>query len=132
MSVLTELIYLLRQLTGLTWAMHHLIAGVQELFKSLGKLFALRRWSQKEPLPDLKALPKPDAGSPRNFQGKVSHSYRTDSKNRQLQSELLTLLRNDTATAKRLLKQQRQQHPGKSDNWYLEKVIYDLERDRRC
>ncbi len=64
--------------------------------------------------------------------GKVSHSYQTDPTNRRLQGDLLTLLRGDTATAKRLLKQQRQQHPGKSDNWYLEKVIYDLERDRRC
>ncbi|WP_263975720.1 hypothetical protein [Amazonocrinis nigriterrae] len=41
------------------------------------------------------------------------------------------MLQGDTATAKRLLRQQRRNHPGKSDNWYLEKVIYDLERDRR-
>ncbi|MDZ8227482.1 MULTISPECIES: hypothetical protein [unclassified Nostoc] len=33
-------------------------------------------------------------------------------------------------TAERLLKQQRQRHQGESDEWYLEKVIYDLERDR--
>ncbi|AFY31613.1 hypothetical protein [Calothrix sp. PCC 7507] len=61
---------------------------------------------------------------------KVSHSYRTDPKNRELQSQLMTLLRGDVATGKRLLRQQRQNNPGKSDNWYLEKVIYDLERDR--
>jgi hypothetical protein len=60
-----------------------------------------------------------------------SLSYLSDPKNRQLQKQLLTLLRGDTAAAKRLLKQQRQLHPGKSDNWYLEKVIYDLKRDRR-
>jgi hypothetical protein len=62
--------------------------------------------------------------------GKVSHSYRTDPHNRQLQTDLLVLLKGDVATAKRLLKQQRQKHPGRSDNWYLEKVIHDLERDR--
>jgi hypothetical protein len=63
--------------------------------------------------------------------GRVSHSYRTDSKNRELQGDLLILLRGDVPTAKRLLAQQRRKNPGKSDNWYLEKVIYDLERDRR-
>ncbi|MEJ1930815.1 hypothetical protein WDZ92_11185 [Nostoc sp. NIES-2111] len=63
--------------------------------------------------------------------GKVSHSYRTDPNNRRLQHQLIQMLRGDTATAKRLLAQQRQRNPGRSDNWYLEKVIYDLERDRR-
>ncbi len=62
----------------------------------------------------------------------VSRSYRTDPRNRQLQHQLIGMLRGDVATAKRLLKQQRQLNPGNSDNWYLEKVIYDLERDRRC
>jgi hypothetical protein len=37
----------------------------------------------------------------------------------------------DATTAERLLKQQQQKHQGQSDKWYLEKVIYDLERDRR-
>jgi hypothetical protein len=64
--------------------------------------------------------------------GKVSHSYRTDPKNRNLQHQLIQMLRGDAALAKRLLRQQRQINPGRSDNWYLEKVIYDLERDRRC
>ncbi|MDZ8070369.1 MAG: hypothetical protein RMY64_32965 [Nostoc sp. DedQUE08] len=63
--------------------------------------------------------------------GKVSHSYRNDPTNRALQSDLLILLKGDVATAKRLLLQQRRRNPGKSDNWYLEKVIYDLERDQR-
>jgi hypothetical protein len=62
--------------------------------------------------------------------GKVSHSYRSDPRNRALQSDLLILLKGDVATAKRLLLQQRRRNPGKPDNWYLEKVIYDLERDR--
>ncbi|MEH2246389.1 hypothetical protein [Nostoc sp.] len=68
---------------------------------------------------------------PRKPSGKVSHSYRTDPKNRGLQADLLILLDNDVPAAKRLLLQQRQRNPGKSDNWYLEKVIYDLERDRQ-
>jgi hypothetical protein len=63
--------------------------------------------------------------------GKVSKSFRTDPRNRKLQEELLGLLRWDVATAKRLLKRERGRNPGRSDNWYLEKVIHDLERDRR-
>ena len=62
--------------------------------------------------------------------GRVSHSYRNDPKNRYLQADLLTLLKGDVPAAKRLLIQQRRKNPGRSDNWYLEKVIYDLERDR--
>ncbi|MEH2269074.1 MAG: hypothetical protein V7K68_11675 [Nostoc sp.] len=63
--------------------------------------------------------------------GRVSNSYRNDPRNRYLQTDLLTLLKGDVASAKRLLAQQRRKNPGQSDNWYLEKVIYDLERDRR-
>jgi hypothetical protein len=66
----------------------------------------------------------------RRPRGKVSSSWRTDPKNRNLQSHLLNLLQGDVPTAKRLLQYQRQMNPGKSDNWYLEKVIWDLERDR--
>ncbi|MEA5601063.1 hypothetical protein [Nostoc sp. UHCC 0252] len=63
-------------------------------------------------------------------QGNKSHSYRTDPRNRYLQADLLTLLKGDVPAAKRLLLQQRRKNPGQSDNWYLEKVIRDLERDR--
>ncbi len=63
--------------------------------------------------------------------GRVSNSYRNDPRNRYLQSDLLILLKGDVASAKRLLAQQRRKNPGQSDNWYLEKVIHDLERDRR-
>lgn len=64
--------------------------------------------------------------------GKVSRSYRTDPGNRRLQHQLIEMLRGDIGAAKRLLAQQRRNNPGRTDNWYLEKVIYDLERDRRA
>ncbi|MEH2069779.1 MAG: hypothetical protein V7K47_16725 [Nostoc sp.] len=44
---------------------------------------------------------------------------------------LVTILQGDDAAADRLLLQQRNAYPGKQYGWYLEKVIYDLERDRR-
>ncbi len=72
-------------------------------------------------------LLQPKSRRPR---GRVSHSYRNDPKNRYLQSDLLILVKGDVAAAKRLLAQQRRKNPGQSDNWYLEKVIWDLERDR--
>ncbi|MGM3305091.1 hypothetical protein ACSQ6I_03750 [Anabaena sp. WFMT] len=49
---------------------------------------------------------------------------------RDLQSRLLQLLNNDVDAAMRLINQQRRLHPKKSDRWILEKVIWDLERDR--
>lgn len=49
----------------------------------------------------------------------------------QLQSQLLRMLSGDGAEAERLVAQARRNHPGRPENWYLQKVIDDLERDRR-
>ncbi|WP_071190997.1 hypothetical protein [Trichormus sp. NMC-1] len=61
---------------------------------------------------------------------KPSPSRRGRESRSDLQVRLLQLLNNDVATARRLINQQRQLHPEKSDRWILEKVIWDLERDR--
>ncbi|MCL1470295.1 hypothetical protein [Argonema antarcticum] len=42
---------------------------------------------------------------------------------------LLQAVRGDKALAKRLLEHAKFKYPGKSDRWYREKIIYDLERD---
>ena len=34
-------------------------------------------------------------------------------------------------TIKRHIKRLEERHPNRSEEWYLEKIIYDLERDRR-
>ena len=47
-----------------------------------------------------------------------------------LQKKLLILLHNDRPTANRLLAYTKQNNPQQSVNWAMEKVIYDLERDR--
>ncbi|MEH2395042.1 MAG: hypothetical protein V7K21_26455 [Nostoc sp.] len=47
-----------------------------------------------------------------------------------LQNELLALLSGNGNIATRLLKHQQKLNPGRSLDWYLEKVIYDLKRDR--
>lgn len=115
MELLTQILYLLQQIV-------YLIASVEDLFARL------RHYKFREPIGF--QIPKKPRRSPQQRQGKWSSSYRNDPRNRELQHRLIGLLRGDIATAKRLLKQQRQLHKGKSDNWYLEKVIYDLERDR--
>lgn len=50
--------------------------------------------------------------------------------NRSLRRKLLLLLHEDQQAAERLVQQASFRHPGKSPDWYLEKVIYDLQRDR--
>ena len=42
----------------------------------------------------------------------------------------MRLLHDDRETANRLLSQAKLKHPNKSVDWYADKVIYDLERDR--
>jgi len=49
---------------------------------------------------------------------------------RELQNKLLRLLYGDQELAMRLLSQIKMNNPGRSTNWCVEKVIYDLERDR--
>ncbi len=34
------------------------------------------------------------------------------------------------ATLERLLKRQKEKNPGKSEEWYLDKIMYDLEKDK--
>ncbi|MEL6162816.1 MAG: hypothetical protein AAFR37_03300 [Cyanobacteria bacterium J06628_3] len=45
-----------------------------------------------------------------------------------LRRKLLNLVHYNTAD--RLIESAKRQHPGKSERWYLEKVIYDLQRGR--
>lgn len=49
----------------------------------------------------------------------------------QLRNKLLAKLDGDTATAERLIEQAKQNYPGMPESWYCERVIDDLERDRR-
>lgn len=49
---------------------------------------------------------------------------------RSLQRQLLRLVHDDRALAERLFTQATLRYAGNSPNWYAEKVIYDLERDR--
>ena len=48
-----------------------------------------------------------------------------------LQNKLLGMINNDYELMQRLLTDCICRHPGQTDDWYFEKVIYDLMRDRR-
>ena len=47
----------------------------------------------------------------------------------ELRRKLWTLVHGDNDLAERLLESARRNHPNRSEDWYWEKVIYDLERD---
>jgi hypothetical protein len=53
-----------------------------------------------------------------------------DIREHELRRKLVTLLRGNNAAAERLVDSARRQKPFMGDVWYLEKVIFDLERDR--
>lgn len=49
----------------------------------------------------------------------------------ELESRLLNMLQGDTEALKRLLRASRKSHPDRPAKWHIERVIWDLERDRR-
>ncbi|MUG92347.1 hypothetical protein F7734_07715 [Scytonema sp. UIC 10036] len=51
---------------------------------------------------------------------------------RKLQKKLLLLLHDDREAANRLLTHMMLKYPNKTADWYFEKAIYDLERDRHA
>jgi hypothetical protein len=58
------------------------------------------------------------------------NTIRIDHASRKLQKKLLTLVHGDRDTANRLLSQAKLRNSNQSTDWCVEKVIYDLERDR--
>jgi uncharacterized protein HemY len=71
----------------------------------------------------------------RNLQSSAKQSSAKQSRHQrrkpsiQLQNKLMRLLSGDRAAAMRLVARAKQRHPGRSDEWYWEKAIEDLERD---
>jgi uncharacterized membrane protein len=47
----------------------------------------------------------------------------------EIDRNLLQAVKGNRGLARRLLNQAKDKYPGKSERWYVEKVIYDLERD---
>ncbi|WP_088240684.1 ABC transporter permease [Calothrix rhizosoleniae] len=51
--------------------------------------------------------------------------------NPSLENKLVSLLAGDIDAAERLVAKVKQEYPGMPENWYWERAIADLERDRR-
>jgi tetratricopeptide (TPR) repeat protein len=66
----------------------------------------------------------------REQSGATAASAKRDEPSPLVQDKLLRLLKNDRAMAERLVAQARLQYPNRSERWYWEKVIWDVERDR--
>ena len=47
----------------------------------------------------------------------------------QLHQELMTLVHNRSDTVQKLVNLQKVKHPGQSESWYLDKVIFELKKE---
>jgi hypothetical protein len=56
-------------------------------------------------------------------------AIRIEKVSRPLQKKLLLLLHGDRQAANRLLNAAKDRNPGRSIQWYAEKVLFDLQRD---
>lgn len=70
------------------------------------------------------------AKQPFKLNSRSEGTIRIEQASGKLRKKLMRLLHDDRETANRLLSQAKLKHPNKSVDWYTDKVIYDLERDR--
>ena len=63
-----------------------------------------------------------------NILNKWWQGYRESDRSNKLHHELMILLHGQSDTAQRLIDLEKIKHPGQSESWYLDKVIYDLKR----
>jgi hypothetical protein len=62
--------------------------------------------------------------------GLIGFGVWKDNRDREgISPDLLRAAKGDKKLVKRLLMNAQMRHPGKSERWYQEKVLYDLERD---
>lgn len=98
--------------------------GTFSLIVIFGTLYYVLFWEFRR-----QQSPSPRPSSTSSNGSKVQTQERTPDPS--LKNKLLNLLSGDTSTAERLVEQARQDEPGMPENWYWEKTIADLERDRR-
>lgn len=66
---------------------------------------------------------------PSSGQGRSHSSGRV---NRATRQQLMRLVNGNQAVADRLISRVRSQNPDRSEQWWWEKAIYDIQRDRRA
>jgi hypothetical protein len=60
-----------------------------------------------------------------------SNYYSADLPDLKVQQKLLSMMLGDRQAVKRTIDRIKQKYPGKTEVWYWEKAIEDLEKDRR-
>ena len=69
--------------------------------------------------------------NPKKMMGQRGRKKGRERSNSKLERKSLVMLHGNRSTAARLISGAKQSHPNKPKDWYLEKVIGNLERDRR-
>ncbi|MDX2217023.1 MAG: tetratricopeptide repeat protein [Oculatellaceae cyanobacterium bins.114] len=95
-------------------------AMAQQLLEQIGQL----KIRLKKQLSQRQSVPPSSARSSRQI-------VPTGRPSRAIQQKLLRLVGNDRRIVAGLVERLKMKHPGMSEDWYWEKAIYDLERDRR-
>ena len=75
--------------------------------------------------------PPPTVLQPLSVPGNNTSEPSLSSRLGELQNQLYSMLGGDRERAERLVNQAKNKHPGMSEDWYWDKAIADLERDRR-
>jgi high-affinity Fe2+/Pb2+ permease len=93
--------------------------GTLSLILIFGTLYYVLFWQLRR---DQSRPSTINEGIPAQVDDGVSDSY--------LKNRLIAKLSGDTAAAERLIEQAKETYPGMPENWYCERVLDDLERDR--
>lgn len=97
-------------------------------------LFLLIKGQQRQPSSSSRNVPPEPLELPVEApfirRRRTKSSLSQSSVDRELQHRLINLLAGDDAAAKRLVNRIRQNHPGMPENWYWQRALEDVERDR--
>lgn len=94
--------------------------NAQQMLDQIQHLETVRKQSVKPVTTSRKVVAFPSSRSPS-----------TSTLSRQVRYKLLQLVGDDRRIVAGLVDRLKQKHPGMPEDWYWEKAIYDLERDRR-
>jgi hypothetical protein len=95
-------------------------------------LFLFNR-RQQSPPPPLIVPPEPielPVEAPFIRRRKIPGQSSQNSDESELQSQLISMLAGDRAAAERLVNRIKQNHPGRAENWYWQRAIEQVKRDR--
>lgn len=89
------------------------------------------RWQQRHKRGKNTSFSSPRRSKPYNTEGSEDSdsAIRIEKVPRPLQKKLLLLLHGDRQAANRLLSAAKDRNPGRTVQWYAEKVLFDLQRD---